>query len=162
MVTELAEVWFGSVENMTFIQDKGKYFIFDMKVNRLAILCDGIGAKPTKKSQWTSINELTIAENTPVTVWLKDLGFPILLVKQVFKDEDGKVTGARFLVSNDLNLSANDFATIYKKRWSVEEYHKSIKQNTSFAKSPTRTIKTQSNHTSASSVTLFLLPFGHM
>lgn len=146
----LADSWFGSVENMTFIQDKGKYFIFDMKVNRLAILCDGTGTKPTKKSQWTSINELDIAENTPVTVWLKDLGFPILLVKQIFKDEDGKVTGVRFLVSNDLNLSANDFATIYKKRWSVEEYHKSMKQNTSFAKSPTRTIKTQSNHIFAS------------
>ena len=36
--------------------------------------------------------------------------------------------------------------TIYKKRWGVEEYHKSIKSNTSFAKSPTKTTKTQTNH----------------
>jgi len=38
--------------------------------------------------------------------------------------------------------------TIYKKRWGsrVEEYHKSIKSNTGFAKSPTKIIKTQMNH----------------
>ena len=30
--------------------------------------------------------------------------------------------------------------------WGVEEYHKSIKSNTGFAKSPTKNIKTQTNH----------------
>jgi hypothetical protein len=32
----------------------------------------------------------------------------------------------------------------------VEEYHKSLKQNASLAKSPTRTVRTQSNHLFAS------------
>ena len=36
--------------------------------------------------------------------------------------------------------------TIYQKRWKVEVYHKSLKSNASFAKSPTKTIRTQSNH----------------
>jgi hypothetical protein len=142
----LADSWFGSAENMRFIEDNDKYFIFDMKENRLAILCNNVEQKPDKKSQWTNINELPIAENTPVLLWLKDLDFPVLLVKQVFKDENGNPTGCRFLLSNNLNLSYNDFATIYKKRWGVEEYHKSVKQNASFAKSPARTIKTQTNH----------------
>ena len=31
-----------------------------------------------------------------------------------------------YLVSNDLELSAESFQTLYKKRWSVEEYHKSL------------------------------------
>ena len=146
----LADTWFASAANMTFIAANHKHFIFDMKVNRLAILCENIDTKPDKNSQWTNINQLLIPENTPVRIWLKDLNFPVLLVKQVFKDENGNTTGCRFLVSNDLSLSFNDFATIYKKRWSVEEYHKSIKQNASFAKSPTRTIKTQSNHIFAS------------
>lgn len=142
----LADTWFASAENMSFIEGNHKYFIFDMKANRLAILCNDVEDKPNKKSQWTNINELIIAENTPVLLWLKDLDFPVLLVKQVFKDENGNNTGCRFLLSNDLNLSYNDFATIYKKRWSVEEYHKSVKQNASFAKSPARTITTQANH----------------
>ena len=35
---------------------------------------------------------------------------------------------------------------IYQKRWKIEEYHKSLKQNTSMGKSPTKTIDTQANH----------------
>lgn len=142
----LADSWFASAENMEFVAKKSKTFIFDLVSNRLAILKDDSVDKPHKKSQWTNIDSLNIPENTPVQVWLKDMSFPVLLVKQVFKNEDGSTQGCRFLVSNDLNLSYNDFATIYKKRWKVEEYHKSLKQNTSLAKSPTRTIKTQSNH----------------
>jgi len=142
----LADSWFASVENMTFINKKKKFFIFDMKLNRLAILHRESTEKPQKNSQWTSINQLDIPENTPVQVWLKDLDFPVLLVKQVFKNEDGSTQGCRFLVSNDLSLSYNDFATISKKRWGVEEYHKSMKQNASMAKSPARTVQTQSNH----------------
>ena len=141
-----ADSWFASVENMSFIAAKKKFFIFDMKVNRLAILVHKSASKPNKKSQWTSINKLDIPDNTPVQVWLKDLNFPVLLLKQVFKDGESSTVGCRYLVSNDLSLSYSDFATIYKKRWSVEEYHKSLKQNASLAKSPTRTIKSQSNH----------------
>lgn len=142
----IADSWFASVENMKYIEGKNKKFIFDLKSNRLAQLATDSPAIPTKKSSWTSIKDLDLAANTPTKVWLKDYDKVVLIVKQVFKDEDGKVEGVRFLVTNDLNLSYNDIATIYKKRWSVEEYHKSIKQNASLTKSPTRTVKTQSNH----------------
>jgi hypothetical protein len=39
---------------------------------------------------------------------------------------------------------------LYQKRWGVEEYHISLKQNSAIAKSPTRTLKTQTNHLYAS------------
>jgi len=51
-----------------------------------------------------------------------------------------------YLTCSDLSLSYEQITTIYKKRWGVEEYHKSIKSNLGFAKSPTKIIKTQSNH----------------
>ena len=78
-------------------------------------------------------------------IWLKELNFPLLLTKQIFKNENDTV-GELYLVSNDLGLSYVQMTTIYKKRWGVEEFHKSIKSNTSFVKSPTKTIKTQRNH----------------
>jgi hypothetical protein len=34
----------------------------------------------------------------------------------------------------------------YQKRWKVDEYHRSLKQNASLNKSPTRTETTQTNH----------------
>lgn len=86
-----------------------------------------------------------LTKNTPTKVWIKDLEFSVLVFKQVFKNKDGSV-GVRFLVSNDLNLSADYFTTLYKKRWSVEEYHKSLKQNAGIGQSPTRTVQTQSAH----------------
>ena len=141
----LGDSWFASVENMKFIVEKKKLFIFDMKSNRLAVLSE----KDRQAGIWTTINELVIPNNTPVQVWLKDLSFPVLLTKQVFTNKDDSI-GIRFLVSNDFSLTNENFLTTYKKRWAVEEYHKSLKQNASVAKSPTRTVKTQSNHLFAS------------
>jgi len=36
-------------------------------------------------------------------------------------------------------------ATLYQKRWKVEEFHKSLKYKAGLAKSPTRTVTTQNN-----------------
>jgi hypothetical protein len=47
-------------------------------------------------------------------------------------------------------MTGDWFKTLYKKRWSVEVYHESIKQNTSIGSSPAHTAKTQSNHIFAS------------
>jgi hypothetical protein len=55
-----------------------------------------------------------------------------------------------YLLSNDLLLTAEGFRSLYQKRWSVEEYHKSLKQNASLAKSPARTLTTQTGHLFAS------------
>jgi len=141
----LADTWFASSDNMRFIHKKKKFFIFDLKSNRLAALTE----KDRNNGHWTRIDELIILDNVPTKVWLKDLEFPILLYKQIFKNKD-KSVGIRFLISNDFSLLNDDFATLYKKRWSVEEYHKSLKQNTAIAKSPTRVVKTQNNHVFAS------------
>ena len=141
----LADSWFSAADNMRFIQKKKKKFIFDMKTNRNAVLSE----EDRNRGRWKRIDELDIPQNTPLKVWLKDLEFPVLLIRQVFTNKD-ESTGERFLVSNDFRLSDDDFTTLYKKRWSVEEYHKSLKQNTAIAKSPTRTVKTQSNHIFAS------------
>ena len=141
----LADSWFGSSENMLFIHRKKKFFIFDMKTNRKAALSE----TDRNKGHWARIDEIDIPDNTPVKVWLKDLEIPVLLTKQVFKNKN-QSTGIRFLVSNDLSLSDDDFIRLYKKRWSVEEYHKSLKQNAAIANSPARTVRTQSNHLFAS------------
>ncbi len=137
----LADSWFASAANMRFIQKKKKFFIFDMKNNRMVALSE----QDRNAGHFTRIDKTDIPDNTPREVWLKDLEFPLLLTKQVFTNKN-QSKGVRFLVSNDFSLSDDDFTALYKKRWSVEEYHKSLKQNAAIAKSPTRTLKTQSNH----------------
>jgi hypothetical protein len=69
----------------------------------------------------------------------------LALVKQVFANEDGS-TGIPYLVCSDTYLTGDPIVTIYRKRWNVEPCHKSLKQNASLEKSPTQTVRTQTNH----------------
>ena len=56
---------------------------------------------------------------------------------------------------SELNASWETITTVYEKRWNVEVFHKSLKSNAAFAKSPARTPRTQSNHLFASIVAVF-------
>jgi hypothetical protein len=64
---------------------------------------------------------------------------------------------ALHLVCSDLTCDYDAITTTYKKRWQVEVFHKSLKSNASLAKSPTRTLRTQSNHVSLSICAAFKL-----
>lgn len=67
------------------------------------------------------------------------------MVRQVFKNKDDS-TGILHLVCSDLTCDYDAITTTYEKRWQVEMFHKSLKSNANLAKSPTRTLRTQSNH----------------
>lgn len=137
----LADSWFSSSENMIYCKKGLKNdFIIALKSNRKVAL--SLEDKQNKK--YVSIETLQPGQQT-VGVWFEKLDFPLLLTKQVFKNENGTV-GELYLACSDLNLSYDQITTIYKKRWAVEEYHKSIKSNTGFAKSPTKKPETQRNH----------------
>jgi hypothetical protein len=75
--------------------------------------------------------------------------FPLALTKEVFTNKDSSV-GVRYLVSSDLTLDFDQLTRLYQKRWSIEVYHKSLKQNASLEKSPTRTPTTPRHHLFAS------------
>ena len=137
----LHDSWFSSAAHMQALKGKLKLnFIFALKSNRKVAL-----SKSDKENKtFINIESLQPGQQT-VEVWLEELDFPLLLTKQIFKDEDDTV-GELYLACSDLSLSYGSITTIYKKRWGVEEYHKSIKSNTGFAKSPTKNIKTQTNH----------------
>jgi hypothetical protein len=137
----VCDSWYSSVENMLLVKKVLKVnFAMALKSNRKVAL--SLADKQAKK--YVSIESLQPGQQT-VEIWLEELDFPLLLVKQVFKNEDDTV-GELYLACSDLSLSYEQITTIYKKRWGVEEYHKSVKSNTGFAKSPTHTVRTQCNH----------------
>lgn len=138
----LNDLWFASAENMRFVKlDLEKEFIMALKSNRKVALSEDDKAN----GMYQRIDQLTIPEDTTLTIYLEGVPFPLQLVRQVFTNEDDS-TGVRYLVTSDLTLNANQIITIYQKRWKVEEYHRSLKQNAAVAKSPTRTETTQTNH----------------
>jgi hypothetical protein len=141
----LSDSWFASSDNMLFIHKLKKKFVMSIKSNRLCMF----STQDRNRGRWTSLDKLSLQPETPVKVWIKDLEIEVLLCKFVFTNK-GDSTGEMYLVSNDLDLSADKIITLYKKRWSVEEYHKSLKQNASAEKSPARTVTTQTTHLFAS------------
>jgi hypothetical protein len=137
----LADSWYSSAENMRYIERNKKIFIFELKENRQVTDSE----KKRNEGLFKRLDQFNMLEGKPVKVWIKDLEFPVKVFKQVFRNKDG-TSGQRFLVTNDLTLTDEQFRTLYKKRWSVEEYHKSLKQNASIGNSPAHTERTQSNH----------------
>ncbi len=137
----LADSWFSSQETMEFVLRKKKHFIFALKRNRT--FAETLEEK--LQGNFHAVESLAWEENTPKTGYLKGMEKEVRIARQVFTNEDGS-EGVLYLATSDLTLGYTEITTIYQKRWKVEEYHKSIKSNLGLAKSPTKRVKTQSNH----------------
>jgi hypothetical protein len=138
----LADVWYSGNDNMEYIKfELHKDFILPIKSNRLVALSEA----EKHQGQFRRVEEIAISEHTALRIYLKDLPFPVLLVKRIFKNEDGSM-GVLYLVCSDITEEADTISEVYQKRWHIEEFHKSIKSNTGLASSPTKTVRTQNNH----------------
>jgi hypothetical protein len=123
----LFDVWFASAENMVFLkQQQHRDFICPLKANRKVALSQA------DKQQGRYVRVDTLELEAQAT-------------REIYLEGDGSI-GLRSLVSSETTLSFDDVTTTYHKRWAVECYHKSLKQNVSLAKSPTQTVTTQTNH----------------
>ena len=137
----LMDSWFSSEENFDFITSRGKHFIAALKDNRLVALSQ----EDWKKKRFVRVDKLEFPEQGTVQGWLEGSARAVRLVRQVFKNQDSS-TGKLHLVCSDLTCDYDAITTTYKKRWQVEVFHKSLKSNAGMAKSPTQTLRTQSNH----------------
>ena len=141
----LADIWFGNVKNMGLIRSKKKHFIIPLKKNRQVCLFK----KGEKQLKYQSVESFDIKEGQTVRIRLKGYKHSLLFCKQVFTNKDGS-TGVLYLVCSDLTTDFLNITTTYQKRWAVETYHRSLKNNTSLAASPTKRVKSQVNHIFAS------------
>jgi hypothetical protein len=149
----LFDIWFSSKENMIFIKKKAKKdFVCAIKKNRLIALSE----ENTQANRFVRIEDLDWSEETVYTGWLKEVPFPVHLVRQTFENKDGS-TGTLYLVSSDTTLSREALLAVYQKRWPVEVFHKSLKQNAALGKAPVRRVWTQNNHVFAALYAVFKL-----
>ena len=138
----LADSWFSAKDNLTFIRHRlDKHFIVALKSNRTVAL-----SKEDKlQGRFSRIDSLSWSEEEPLLGWIKGLDFPVLIHRQVFTNKDGS-TGTLYLACSDVDQQALGIETIYQKRWRVEVFHKTLKSDAALAKSPTKRVRTQSNH----------------
>lgn len=138
----LNDVWFAAADNMKLIKaELGKDFVMPLKSNRKVALSE----QDRKDGHFQAVETLALEHGKAQEVWLEQVPFRLLLVKQVFTNKDGS-QGLLYLVTSDTTLDGGRIMGLYQERWQVEVYHKSLKQNASLECSPTRTKRTQSNH----------------
>ena len=148
----LMDTWFGAKENFEFITKLKKEFIAALKSNRLF----ATNIENKYKGKFNRVDQLELQDKESVRGYLKGYDNEIIIVRRIFTNKDGS-TGILNLVCSDITIDGDSISTIYEKRWKVEEYHKSLKHNVDLAKSPTKTVRTQSNHIFLSVLSFFKL-----
>jgi hypothetical protein len=141
----LADSWYASKENMNYVLSLKHHFIFALESSRTVALTE----KDRSQGKFQRVDTLVFPNKTPLRVLLRSVKAELLLTRQVFINKDGS-QGCLYLITSDTTLDYEQVTTIYQRRWKVEEYHKSLKQNTSIGSSPTKNPDTQSNHFFAS------------
>jgi len=148
----LMDSWFTSKENFEFITKYGKHFIAAVKSNRLFAR----SLEDKLNGRFKRVDALGLKDKESVRGYLRGYDKEVILICLVFTNKDGS-TGTLYLVCSDTSLSSDHIATIYQKRWKVEEYHKSLKSNAALAKSPTKRVTTQISHLVMSMIAVFKL-----
>ena len=137
----LGDIWFASKANILFFHQQKCKFILGIPSNRLVALT----RKDAQAGNYVRLDKLELKAGMATKVYLKDVPFPVAVTHKVFKDGDA-IQGELYLVTNDLTLSGDCAYENYQKRWDIETYHRSLKQNSSLTKSPCSVKKTQLNH----------------
>jgi len=129
----VADVWYASSDNMIHIKQKlNKDFVMPIKTNRLI----AFSKEEKLQGNWQQVQSPDLEAGKAYTVWVKGLSFPVLLVKQVFTNENTS-EGILYLVCSDISQSSESILKLYGKRWNIEPQYKSLKSNLGMTKSPT-------------------------
>ena len=137
----LMDSWFSSKENFEFITKHNKHFIAAIKNNRLFAR----SLEDKLNGRFERVDALGLRDKEFVRGYLRGYDKEVILTYRLFTNKDGS-TGRLYLVCSDVSLSGDYIATLYQKRWKVEEYHKSLKSNAAVTKSPTKRVTTQISH----------------
>jgi hypothetical protein len=141
----LAESWYSWADNMKYVLGLKHDFIFALESSPTLARWEA----ERSQGQFQALDALTFPHKGVLRVYLRSVKQAVLVAKQIFTNKDGS-QATLYLVSSDTSLDYEQITTIYQRRWKIEEYHKSLKQNTSMGKSPTKTPDSQANHFYAS------------
>jgi hypothetical protein len=82
----LNDVWYASSENMMLVKTElKKDFIMPIKTNRKIALSE----KDKLSGKYVTVSTLELKENQQQEIYVEGVSFPLLLIKQVFKNGDG-------------------------------------------------------------------------
>ncbi|AUD03751.1 IS701 family transposase [Spirosoma pollinicola] len=141
----LADSWYTNSDNINLVLSLKHHYLGAVKSN----LEVALSKHDRANGKFVKISSLKLQPGTVLTVFIRSVASPVAICDDIFPNKDGSV-GELHLLTTDVTMTYQQLLTTYQKRWGIEEYHKSLKQNASLEKSPTRTHRTQANHLFAS------------
>lgn len=128
----LMDSWYSSIANLKAIRDFGWHFITNLKSNRQVSLV---------KNVYVPVSALDFANEPVQQVWLK--GFGHVMVRRLVATNGDTA----YLATSDLDLKdAATFEHHWGFRWTIEEFHRGIKQTTGIEKCYSTLAKSQKTH----------------
>ena len=107
----LNDVWFAAADNMKLIKTElGKDFVMPLKCNRNVAL----SGQDKKDGRFQAVQTLALEHGQVRQVYLEQVPFPLLLVKQVFTNKDGS-HGTLYLVTSDITLDGGQTMRLYQE-----------------------------------------------
>lgn len=137
----LQDSWFCNAENINYVLHLKKHLITAMKSNMEIAL----SLKDKQAGKFIKMSQLPIEVGSLQKVYIRSVASPLYVCKDIFINKDDS-EAILYLLTTDASLTYQQVISTYQRRWAIEDYHKSLKQNAALTKSPTKTIKTQSNH----------------
>jgi hypothetical protein len=141
----LADSWYTNAGNINAVLGLEKHWLGAFKAN----LEVALSKQDRANGRFVSIHTVTLAVGVPREVYIRSVSVPVVVCKDILPNKDGSV-GELLLLTTDTTMSYQQILTTYQKRWGIEDYHKSLKNNTSLQSSPARSISNQSTHLLAS------------
>lgn len=127
----LMDSWYTTVGNLKAIDAYGWKWMGTLKHNRLV---------SQTKGSYCAVANLDWTATSVHKVWLKGYGF-VLVVKHIVLH--GKID---YIATNDLSLNDETLKTHWSHRWTIETFHRGIKQTTGIEKCQSTKQRIQRNH----------------
>ena len=128
--------WYSSLNNLKFIRKLGLNFMFGIENNRVISI---------ERCRYIQIQKLEDWQNDEQTVYLKDYGM-VKVFRQIYKKS------YRYYIMSTANLSdldkigKIDFDRVHAAHWSIERYHRALKQVCNIEKFQVRKENQIKNH----------------
>jgi SRSO17 transposase len=137
----LFDAWYASVALLKMIHRADLWFFCRMKSNRLVSLPDQEGIyQPLDQLEWSDE-----ALKSGRLTWLRAFGW--VKVFRIVRPLSGGAKEIQFYVTNNLRLDSIEEAKIVLGyRWTIEQYHRELKQLTGIERCQARKQRSQRNH----------------
>lgn len=122
----IADCWYSSLNNLKYIRDLGWHWVMGLKKNRVV-------------NRGQKLEELTMPEEG-LRVHLRGYGWIM-----VFRFE-GKHNRTDYIGTNIQDPTRKQVASLVRKRWEIEVYHRELKQTCGPEHCQARTSRAQRNH----------------